>query len=98
MAVADEKRTLAQQAKAALYRLVAARTGGRDYGESRSAEAGEPDRRIIFAQTQAVGYRTGLCSDAVFIRRAYLDLTGKLPPAEEARAFIQDPDPGKRAP
>src|SRR5437879_13376519 len=28
------------------------------------------------------------CSDAVFVRRAYLDLLGILPTAEEARAFM----------
>src|SRR5438128_9287815 len=31
-----------------------------------------------------------LCSDEVFIRRAYLDLLGILPTAEEARAFVND--------
>jgi hypothetical protein len=38
-----------------------------------------------------------LCSDAVFLRRAYLDLTGTLPPAKRAENFIQDPSPTKRA-
>ena len=33
-----------------------------------------------------------LCSDAVFVRRAYLDVLGTLPTAKEARDFIQDPD------
>jgi len=38
-----------------------------------------------------------LCSDAVFVRRAYLDVIGTLPTAQEARDFIQDPDtPNKR--
>jgi hypothetical protein len=32
----------------------------------------------------------------VFVRRAFLDLTAKLPTAEEAKAFIQDPDRNKR--
>src|SRR5208282_383620 len=32
------------------------------------------------------------CSDAVFVRRAYLDLLGTLPRAEETRDFLQDPD------
>src|SRR5437773_11834250 len=31
-----------------------------------------------------------LCSDEVFVRRAYLDLLGILPTAEEARAFVND--------
>lgn len=38
-----------------------------------------------------------LCSDAVFVRRAYLDAIGTLPTVEEARAFIADRDPDKRA-
>ena len=37
-----------------------------------------------------------LCSDAVFVRRAYLDLTGMLPTAEEAKTFIEDAAPNKR--
>ena len=37
-----------------------------------------------------------LSSDAVFVRRAYLDVIGTLPTSEEARAFIEDGDPAKR--
>ena len=40
---------------------------------------------------------SGLCDDAVFARRAWLDLTGSIPPAAEARAFVASPDPSKRA-
>ena len=36
------------------------------------------------------------CSDSEFIRRAAIDLTGKLPEPELTRAFLQDGDPGKR--
>lgn len=38
-----------------------------------------------------------LCSDAVFVRRAYLDVIGTLPSAPEARAFLADQDPNKRS-
>ncbi len=36
------------------------------------------------------------CSDGVFVRRAYLDVIGTLPTADEARRFLQDADPDKR--
>lgn len=38
-----------------------------------------------------------LCSDSVFIRRAYLDLLGILPSGDEARSFVADKSPDKRA-
>ena len=38
-----------------------------------------------------------LCSDAVFVRRAYLDVIGTQPAAREASSFILDRDPNKRA-
>ncbi|HJT77174.1 MAG TPA: DUF1549 and DUF1553 domain-containing protein, partial [Gemmataceae bacterium] len=37
-----------------------------------------------------------LADDATFLRRAYLDLTGKIPPASEVRRFLRDPAPDKR--
>ncbi len=36
------------------------------------------------------------CSDAVFLRRVFLDVTGTLPTPEEARQFLGDNDPDKR--
>ncbi len=38
-----------------------------------------------------------LCSDETFVRRAYLDLLGIIPTADEARAFVVDSTPTKRA-
>ncbi len=37
-----------------------------------------------------------LCSDAVFIRRVYLDVTGTLPQAADVRKFIENPRADKR--
>ena len=37
------------------------------------------------------------CSDAVFLRRAYLDTIGTLPTAEEAERFLADKSPDKRS-
>jgi Protein of unknown function (DUF1549)/Protein of unknown function (DUF1553) len=40
---------------------------------------------------------SALCSDAVFLRRAYLDVLGILPTPEEVRAFFADQHSDKRA-
>ncbi|NQU21006.1 MAG: DUF1553 domain-containing protein [Candidatus Nealsonbacteria bacterium] len=37
-----------------------------------------------------------VCSDGVFVRRVYLDVTGTLPTADEAQRFLSDSDPDKR--
>ncbi len=56
-----------------------------------AAPAGEIDR-IVFAKLESLDIEPVLCSDAVFVRRAYLDVIGTLPTADEARAFIADSD------
>ena len=48
--------------------------------------------KIVFAKLASLDVQPVLCSDAVFVRRAYLDVIGTLPTAEEARGFIEDPD------
>jgi len=53
--------------------------------------------KIVFAKLSSLGVKPVLCSDAVFVRRAYLDLTGTLPEAHEAKAFIENSKmPNKR--
>ncbi len=37
------------------------------------------------------------CSDAVFVRRVFLDVIGTLPEPQEVRGFLEDPLPDKRA-
>jgi hypothetical protein len=37
-----------------------------------------------------------LCSDEEFVRRAYLDATGRLPTVEESQAYLADQSPDKR--
>lgn len=48
--------------------------------------------RLVFAKLSSLDIQPVLCSDAVFVRRVYLDVIGTLPTAQEAREFIQDPD------
>lgn len=60
-----------------------------------------PVRNFIDEKAWARHRQLGLlpsapCSDAEFIRRAFLDVTGMLPGAEEARQFLADSDPDKR--
>ncbi|MDD4870239.1 MAG: DUF1553 domain-containing protein [Kiritimatiellae bacterium] len=53
--------------------------------------------RLVFAQLQKLGIEpANICSDAVFIRRAYLDVLGTLPTGKEAIAFLKDTSSGKR--
>jgi len=52
----------------------------------------------IFAKLRSLRVNPSeVCSDTVFMRRAYLDLLGILPTADEARAFTADTRKGKRA-
>jgi hypothetical protein len=39
---------------------------------------------------------SGISADEVFVRRAYLDAIGQIPTVAEAKAFLDDRDPGKR--
>jgi hypothetical protein len=77
-----------------------ARTAG-PQGPFESAAAPVVKNRIdeiVFAALKTQGYSPArLSSDAVFVRRAYLDVIGTLPAADEARAFIEDGDPNKRS-
>lgn len=53
---------------------------------------------LVFARLKRLGIRAApLSSDAVFIRRVYLDAIGTLPTADEARAFLADRDANKRS-
>jgi hypothetical protein len=52
---------------------------------------------LVFGRLQQLGLEPArLCSDPVFVRRAYLDVIGTLPTAFEAEQFILDRSPDKR--
>ena len=48
--------------------------------------------KLVMARLAPLNIQPALCSDAVFVRRVYLDVIGTLPTAKEARDFIADPD------
>ena len=53
---------------------------------------------LLFGRLEQLGIPPArLCSDAVFVRRAFLDVIGTLPTAQEVRAFLSDKDPKKRS-
>ena len=61
--------------------------------ESSASPAPEgPIDKIVFAKLSSLKIQPTLCTDAVFVRRAYLDIIGTLPTAKEAKEFIEDQD------
>jgi len=64
----------------------------------RSAAGGKTVDALVLRRLKALGIEPAdPCTDEVFLRRAFLDVIGTLPTAEEARQFILDPSAGKRA-
>lgn len=57
---------------------------------------GEIDK-LVFAQLERLKVQPArICSDAVFVRRAYLDTIGTLPAPKEASDFLLSREPNKR--
>jgi hypothetical protein len=53
--------------------------------------------RLVLGKMQRDGVpHAPLSTDYEFLRRVSLDLTGRIPPSDEVRAFVADPDPAKR--
>jgi hypothetical protein len=56
-----------------------------------------PVDKLVFARLKELNLQPGrVCADAVFVRRAYLDVIGTLPKGFEAEQFILDRNPNKR--
>ena len=52
----------------------------------------------VFAKLKLLQYQPSeTCSDAEFLRRVFVDVTGLLPKVEETMAFLSDTSPNKRA-
>ena len=59
--------------------------------------AGNQIDELVFSRLRELNLQpANICSDAVFVRRVYLDTTGTLPTGVEARDFILDRNPSKR--
>ncbi|TWU37327.1 DUF1553 domain-containing protein [Novipirellula artificiosorum] len=52
--------------------------------------------RMVAAKLSPLGIEPSLCSDAVFIRRVYLDVIGTLPTAAEVRQFVARPSTAQK--
>jgi len=82
-----------------LVTLAGAACGAADnpYESGAAAQPVSPIDEIVFARLRKLGLVAAApCSDAVFVRRVYLDVIGTLPTATEARKFLQDRAPDKR--
>ena len=65
----------------------------------RQASTPTPENPVdapVFRKLTRHGVTPVYCTDAVFLRRAYLDILGTLPTADEARAFLSDASLNKR--
>ena len=65
--------------------------------ESERALTAKVDAHLARAWAEAKVEPARAADDAEFLRRVSLDVAGKIPTAAEARAFLDDPRPDKRA-
>jgi hypothetical protein len=65
--------------------------------EARAAMVAKVDQRILAQLAEARLAPAEPASDAEFLRRAYLDLTGAIPRVADVRQFLADDRPDKRA-
>jgi hypothetical protein len=84
-------------ASAAIAPRAASQTSRPYEADNWATPANAVDEAVIAALEQHGLSLAHPCSDEVFVRRAYLDVIGTLPEAAEAKEFLRDDRPGKRA-
>jgi len=83
--------------------LMGAETGIYEMGPpvAKSGENLKPHERVdalVLGRLDELGIKpANVCSDAVFVRRAFLTIIGTLPTEQEARGFVAAKQPDKRA-
>jgi hypothetical protein len=81
----------------ALLAGVAAARGGNPFERDDTAAPLNAIDQAVFARLKQIAIEPApLCSDAVFVRRAFVDVIGTLPTAAETRQFLQDRTAEKR--
>ncbi len=67
------------------------------YESPASLASENPIDKAVFGRLRELQIQPArLCSDSVFVRRAYLDIIGTLPKGTEAQQFLLDSNPNKR--
>jgi Protein of unknown function (DUF1549)/Protein of unknown function (DUF1553) len=98
----EQFRGVTQRHRVAVSRATEAVTENMETGASSLVSAGEISRKnfidnILFDRMQAAGVGSApLSTDAEFARRAYIDLTGRIPDPDVVANFLADQDPNKR--
>jgi hypothetical protein len=81
-----------------LRRYAAGSVSGRALASGNAAENKHPVDRFVSAKLNKLGLvPSGICTDAEFLRRVSIDMTGTLPTPEEVKSFLADNASDKRA-
>ena len=80
-----------------VWMMALAQAGQNPFECPAAAPRGNEIDKHVFSHLEKLGIPpASLCSDAVFVRRVYLDVIGTVPTATQARDFILDQSPDKR--
>ncbi|MDD2598681.1 MAG: DUF1553 domain-containing protein [Kiritimatiellae bacterium] len=78
------------------WQVHAQQEGGETFFSNRPPLPETKIDQLVLSKLKRGGFQLQFCTDQVFLRRAYLDITGTLPTADEARRFLEDKSFNKR--